>query len=153
MSVFTPISNEVVIGIREAKTKNIYPLSYGQQLKVSKQISGLISSIVQKADDMSDLAFMQELITKIIEIIPDVITQCSDISKKEFEDEVTNPQLVDIAEQIYEMNFASAIKNGSRLLSKIREAFPTMNSLPTSSEPTQVSPSETSTTEATKTEE
>ena len=147
-----PQSVNLEIGIRELKSKTLYPLSYGQQLKVSKQITSILATLAKDTMAMSELEFAQKIMGIILDILPSIITDCSDITEDEFMEEVTNNQIAEIIQHIYQMNYEVLAKNAQSLLLKFQEATGkvastmTANSSVTSLNDTQASPSKKSTT-------
>ena len=147
-----PDIKEISIGIREIKKRTIYPLSFAQQTRVGTQLVSMFSSIVDSADEMTDMDFAKEIVMHLIQVIPDIIIDCSDITKEEFENDITNTQLLQIAEIIYSVNFEGVIKNGQSLLQKMQGALPQMSSSPSSSNTIQASLSKPSMKKGTKKE-
>jgi hypothetical protein len=114
-----PQVRSVEIGKRTLRNLSIYPLSLSDQLSLTDIINKGLNAFLQMSPDESDegmmqfISFILELIKKNIERIIEMIT---DEDKKVLED-VTNVQLMEIVEIVYEENFEGP-------LGKLKSLFP-----------------------------
>lgn len=115
-------------GKRELKDITIYPLSAGDQFKISEIVAKVISDVVeqQSVGTMTNFAYMNLLLAAIQDNISKIIPMISDLKKEEVEgflDDLTNEQLTDVAVIVWTNSFEPAIKKGKDLFEKARKLF------------------------------
>jgi hypothetical protein len=134
-----PDIKEITYGKRNLKTITIYPLSIGDQFKVTDLITELIKKLgeAQAMGANNDFA----LVTAAIKILEDNITKIlslvADASDEECEDIVnnmTNTQLMEVVDIVWSVNFEPAIKKGKSLFEKGKSIFNSPNLSPDSSD-------------------
>ena len=128
MQELNPLHKSTTIGLREVKEIIIYPLSVGEQLKLTDIITdflrkyfGAEDGTVAKAESMEDIALINELVEVIRENIGKVIVLTTDAEDAdEILDNMTNDQLMDFVDIVYDMNFESARKKLQNLIQKVK---------------------------------
>ena len=121
-----PDITTVKIGIRQLKEITIYPLSIGSQLSATEIIQQIMSKVTTFDDKMEDSLVIKEFldilrknITKILNFVVD----------KEIDlDELTNPQLEEIINIIYNCNYRDIVKNSKDLIGKTKSVLASMRS-------------------------
>lgn len=138
------------IGVRNLRNITIYPLSMAAELKLSDLITKVLQA-VSKAQDQEDLEFVSVIVDLIKDNLGAMIEMVTDNEKGEtILSEITNLQAVELAEIIYDINFAGAIKKAIGLFEKVRSiGSPAERSLPQSVNNTVDTGSNTSTEEST----
>ena len=115
---------DLEIGIRNLRTIKIYPLSLGDQLEMTDIITETAQKFfasreeIETKNDMDFAQFFVSILRDNIKKILGLITDETDIMK-----EISNIQTVDLANLIYEMNYAESIKNAQSLFKKIQPMF------------------------------
>lgn len=154
-----PAITVVDYGKREIKSITIYPLSVGDQLKVTEIIAQVISDVVDRESaggKMSNFAYMNLAISAIKDNIAKLIPLISDLKTEEvdgFLDDLTNDQLLDIADVVWKTSYEPSIKKGQDLFARMRNLFPSKRSPQASSSGIQATPLTESSDEVGKTED
>lgn len=113
------------IGIRNLRTIKIYPLSFGDQLEMTDLITETIQKFIEargeklQEDNVEFVQFIIDLLRKNLSKIIRLISDEEDTLLKE----ITNVQVVDMVNIIYEMNYEESIKNAQSLFEKIKPMF------------------------------
>ena len=112
-----PDIKEVRVGVRRLRTIKVYPLSASDQFELSDIITEAIKTFMASEGEM-DIAFVSvmvklvsENIGKILEFVTDEKDRGDNILK-----DLTNNQVIEIAEIIYEVNYAALQKKVTSLL-------------------------------------
>jgi hypothetical protein len=120
MEMLNPQIKELTIGVRKLRTIKIYPLSASQQMELTDAISELYASIQGETTvPMFVLAirdFIKKNFGKIVEMVSD--EKAEDVLK-----DMSNVQLSDAIDMIYEMNFGVLEKKIGKFLQTIRGLF------------------------------
>lgn len=106
------------IGVRSLRKINVYPLSVGDQLSFTNMIKEGFVAISDAEDDVEMAGVVITLIEQNIPLIIDYITDEEEDQESLLKD-ITNAQAVEIAEIVYEQNYASLIKKVKGLFEKI----------------------------------
>jgi len=120
------------VGTRKLREIKIYPLSVGDQIKMSDLITKALQKFFIGSDkgDVEYVTFLLDLIRKnIVRILEYVMDE--KVSNA-FLDDITNFQLSEIAKIIYEVNYESPAKNVESLLSQAKNLFLLGGQLPQS---------------------
>lgn len=113
------------IGIRNLRTIKIYPLSFGDQLEMTDLITETIQKFIEargdklREDNVEFVQFIIDLLRKNLSKIIKLISDEEDTLLKE----ITNVQVVDMVNKIYEMNYEESVKNAQSLFEKIKPMF------------------------------
>ena len=143
-----PQITDVEIGVRNLRKITIYPLSMGDQLKLTDLI---IKAITDQVGDGGGADLSVAFIVKVIhENIGKILTMVSD-EKETVLDELSNLQAIEIADIIFDVNYGSVAKNFKSLSEKLMGLFQPERPLPLSVNDTDTG-STTSTESPTKTE-
>ena len=143
-----PQITDVEIGIRNLRNITIYPLSMGDQLKLTDLI---IKAITDQVGDGAGADLSVAFIVKVIhENIGKILTMVSD-EKETVLYELSNLQAIAIADIIFDVNYGSVAKNFKSLSEKLMGLFQLERPLPLSVSDTDTD-STTSTESDTKTE-
>jgi len=153
-----PDIKEITYGKRTFKKIIIYPLSIGDQFKVTDLITEFIKRLVevQQKGVTNEFALVTAAIKILEENIIKILSLVADATEEECEDIVnnmTNTQLMDVVEIIWTVNYEPAIKKGRSLFEKGKSIFSSQNSSPDSSDSSLSTGSKMFTEEAIKTEE
>jgi len=150
-----PRITSIEIGTRSLRKITIYPLSMAAEL----ELSDLITQVLQEfyaAQDKEDLAFITiivDLIKDNLSRILDMITD-DDVKSENLLEKLDNYQATELAEIIFDINFAGAIKKAMGLFEKVRniQQSPSKRSLQSSASDTEDTDLSTSIKEATEME-
>ncbi len=126
-----PQATEVEIGVRSLRKITIYPLSIGDQLKTTDLISEAISGFMSR-EDMTDVAFISFIVNLIRENIAKILTMATDEDGETLVSELSNTQVAEIAEIIYDKNYGEVAKNFESLIGKVKKLLPSMRPYPAS---------------------
>jgi len=140
------------IGIRSLRKIKIYPLSLGSQIEMSEMISQAITKFFTEHGSDDDIAVVGFIVELVRDNLPKFIELTAlDEKPGTVMKELTNVQALELAELVYEMNFASVLKNSKSLFEKIGSLFLSGRPLPPSASDTDT-PSPTVTEETSKKE-
>ena len=142
---------ETSVGVRSLRTIKIYPLAMADQLELTDILTVGLQEFVQ-AGDTEDVAFVGAIIQLIKDNLAKIIEMVSDEKGEELLKDLTNPQAMDIAELIFDMNFGSLGKNVESLAGKVKVLFQSARQSPVSSKSTEDTDSKTSSENPTETE-
>jgi len=132
---------DVEIGIRELRKIKIYPLSMKDQMDLTNLIvEALNVQVIENGSTDLSIAFLVGLIKENLEKVLKMATDEEDVMG-----EISNVQALEIAEVIFDVNFASVAKNFKSLSDKVMKLFP-------SERPSQPSVNDTDTDSKTSTE-
>ena len=130
MNELNPLHKSTTIGLREVKEIIIYPLSVGEQLKLTDIITDFLRKYFGtedgtegkgKAESMEDIALINELVEVIRDNVGKIIVLVTDAEDaNEILDDMTNDQLMDFVNIVYDMNFESARKKLKNLIQKVK---------------------------------
>jgi hypothetical protein len=140
------------VGIRNLRDIKIYPLSMADQLSLTDVITKGLQEFVEQGNE-EDMAVVAAVIQLIKDNLGNILTMVSDEKGEEILKELTNPQALEIAEMIFDMNFGSLGKNARSLAEKVRNLFPSARQSPPLSSDTEDTDSKTSTESPIETEE
>lgn len=112
-----PEVKEIKIGIRELRSIKIYPLSFRDQSSASDLISESMQKLLE-AQNRPDIVFVTEILNMITENADRILSLVMDPAEKgdDILGELSNQQLLEIAETIYDVNYA-------HLQKKVRSLF------------------------------
>ncbi len=132
-STLNPDIRNIEYGKREIKTIQVYPLSIRDQFKLTGLVTAVVTQIVetQEENQLNDAAFMRSIMDAIESNISEILVVMADINKDEAEEilsVMTNTQLVELVEVIWEVNYEPAIKKGKDLFERGRNLFPSKRS-------------------------
>jgi hypothetical protein len=168
-----PTIQKQFIGAREMREITLYPMSVADQLKMTNLIAQAIGAVIEAretVEGMGDIevvamavGFVRENLSQVLELVMDEEELYPDgkpqkplpvkgqRKKKKDEpttpkilEELTNTQVTEIATKIYDMNYATAIKNVKSLVERVQ-------GLSLSTRPSQPSASDTDTDSKTST--
>jgi hypothetical protein len=121
LELLNPQIKEAVIGIRKLRKIKIYPLSIADQSKLTNNISSAIFE-VQSVRDEDNIKILSVIKDTISDNIGKIMTFISDENEEVLTD-ITNDQLLDIIEIVFEANYASLEKKTKDLLKKLAKVF------------------------------
>lgn len=148
--MLNPDIREIVYGKKNLKKIILYPLSVGDQFKVTDLITEVIQSVIQGQQQgiLNDFAFTTSILKAVEKNIGKILTIIADISEEESADiidKLTNTQLANIVESVWEVDYEPMLKKGKSLFERGRSVFSSKKSSPTSSSHTPNTGSKTST--------
>lgn len=133
-----PRIKKIELGLDEMTEYTIYPLSMASQFEISDIISKAadkIAGVTDGSGDMgTDIAVVQasiEVIKNNLGIILEKVTKKDNRPKL---DDLDNVQFSELAELIFDVNYAGTIKNFQSLVQKIKNLFPSTGQSQQSSE-------------------
>jgi len=122
-----PDITSVEVGIRKLREVTIYPLSVGSQLEATEIIAKVVNSIAgfEGLDD-------SEVIEKFLGVLRTSLKQILNLVLDEKEEidfhELTNPQLENIVNVLFDKNYRDIVKNSKDLVGKIQPLLASMRS-------------------------
>ena len=117
-----PQIKEVTIGIKQFRKIKIFPLSLSDQTKLTSLIAAAILRIIASKDS-SNAELIQEVKTVLEENIGKILGIVTEEDGKRLTEEITNEQLIDIIDILYDVNYGILEKKGKTLIEKIRKQF------------------------------
>uniref|UniRef100_A0A6M3J8C5 Tail assembly chaperone n=1 Tax=viral metagenome TaxID=1070528 RepID=A0A6M3J8C5_9ZZZZ len=119
-----PQIREIEIGISNLRKIKIFPLSVGDELKLSEIIGEALKSFSSR-EDQSELAFASFVIDLISENFKKILGLIlgPDENNEKVMSDFTNTQVLELIHLIYEVNFESSLKNAKSLFGKIKPLF------------------------------
>lgn len=151
MERINPDIKETDIGVRKLRTIKLYPLSMADQIKMSGLISQGLQTFFSLKNQNDDVAFVTHLVGIIQANLADVLDLVTD-EKDRGEDilsDITNNQALQIAEFVYEVNYAALEKKVRSLFGKIGPVVgQTINDLSLSKRSSQQSSDDTLNTDS-----
>lgn len=148
-----PQVREVEIGIRDLRKIKIYPLSIGDQLKMTDLISKAIVDFFKTEQGKKEIDFVNFVVGLIKENIGKILSFTTYVNGDELIGELTNIQLVEIIDIIYSTNYEDSLKNAISLFERAKTGFQLKRQLPQSVNTIQGTESNTSTKEVLEEEE
>ena len=139
------------IGVRNLRDIKIYPLSMADQLEMTDILTAGMQEFVLRGD-MEDIAFVGAIVELIKKNLAKILKMVSDEDGDELLKDLTNPQAMEIAELIFDMNFGSLGKNVQSLAQKIRKLSQSARQSPVLSKSTEDTDSKTSSENPSETE-
>lgn len=139
----------VTVGVRKLRKIDIYPLALGDQLSMTSILKEGFVAISSAEDDVEMAGIVVGLLEQNVPLILEYITDIDKFPTDDLIKDITNTQAVEIAEIVYEQNYASLIKKVKGLFEKIQKE---MEKVP-SKRPLQPSVNSTDTDSETSTEE
>lgn len=106
-----PQIKEIEVGIRNLRNIKIYPLSVRDQLKAKEIIKSALDTLFsvsqeRTVDDMVFISFIVDTVTKHIEDIVPLVTDCKITEEDDLLSDITNKQFTQLVEIVYEENFS-----------------------------------------------
>ena len=128
----------ITYGKKELKDLTLYPLSIGDQFKVTEIITQVVQQLVvgAKEGNLSDFIFMSAVMTALETNLGKVLTLISDITEEEAAEVIntmTNSQLVDVVESVWDVDYEPALKKGKNLFERGKSVFGSKGLLQSSS--------------------
>lgn len=126
-----PKVGKAIIGVRKIRRKiDIYPLSLGDQIRFSDRLTEAVQKFTASGPGaITELTTAKFLVQAISEHLDALLALCTDkdemqsalvdLGVSQLTDAMTNEQLLDIAEIIYQINYEVALKKGKSLFEKI----------------------------------
>lgn len=124
-SNLNPEIKTISVGVRKLREVKVYPLSVGDQFKLSDVITSAMQGFVSATDGAEDIAVIAVIVEMIKQNLDKVLTlvieekDLGEDSAQGFISDITNSQLADIATIIYEVNYAPLQKKIRGILEKI----------------------------------
>jgi hypothetical protein len=109
----------MVVGVRELKEITIFPLSYGDMKKFTDKISEVIKDFAEKQEEGEEntLNTIRSILTLIEENLVDISNM---VCEEPLDvDKMTNEQVVEFCEKVYDLNFEGASKKFQSLKAKV----------------------------------
>lgn len=113
-----PEIRDIEVGVKEIRSIKVYPLSANDQFELSNRLINAINDLGNMSDFSTNeeaLNFFQRLITENLQVILEYAVE--EQERPNF-DELTNNQIYEIVEAIFEVNYEGFIKNFRNLFSR-----------------------------------
>jgi len=137
-----PQAVEVTVGVRRLWTITIYPLSVGDQLKLTNEVADSIASYLDKSNALAsftdpDVDMNEEQIGSLVLFITNLLKENLEkvlefVVDEKWQEEstdllsmITNAQAIEIINLVFDMNFGYNLKNAKRLFEKVKNLFMT----------------------------
>jgi hypothetical protein len=133
LEILNPQIKEVSVGTRKLRKIKIYPMSAGDQLKLIgliRKVREDAGELASRADTATIIGYVGDVITNNFGTILEFITD----DGAKLIDELTNTQISEIADIVYEVNFAILEKKMMAVLQTVLKNTQSLRSLPVSSE-------------------
>lgn len=157
MGTLNPDIRIIRYGKKELTEVTIYPLSVRDQFKLVDLITSVVQDLASvQSGNLNDLTFVSLVMKAVEENVTKILAICADIEESQADEiigSMTNTQLADLVESIWNTDFEPMLKKGKSLFDRAKSMFSSRRSLPDSSNSTLNIGSNTSTEEVTKTEE
>ena len=117
------------VGKKALKEVEILPLSVRDQVKATKIIVGFIQDVAtdDALETMQNIDAMGSIMKALETNIDDILDMVTEEGNK-LADDLTNNQLAELANHIFEVNYDGMIKNFKDLFGKVKEALPSKRS-------------------------
>ena len=119
-----PNIGELVIGIRNHKMRKIviYPLSIGDQLKMSETIANLVGLIATSQEITDGTAFISKILSLIQNNLKDFLKFVLEEGENPDDvlNEMSNVQAISLCEIIYSMNYEETLKKTKEIVMKVQ---------------------------------
>ena len=150
-----PDIRNITYGKKELKELTLYPLSIGDQFKVTDIITSVVQKLVAgtKENQLNDFVFMSAIINALEDNLGKVLILIADIPEDEVKNilqDITNSQLMDVVESVWEVDFEPALKKGKNLFERGKSVFDLKRSSQNSSNVTHNTDLKTSTEKVTE---
>ena len=142
MQNLNPQITDVEIGIRNLRKIKLYPLSVGDQMKMTALIASTVSKFLITKEAQDESVMVGFFVTIINDNLAKFVSLAIGEKEKETEipfpetekilEDMTNLQASEIAKVIYEVNYEISVKNFQSLFNQMKELFPLERSLPES---------------------
>jgi hypothetical protein len=117
-----PNIGELVIGIRKMRKIVIYPLSIGDQLKMSETIANLVGLIATSQEITDGTAFISKILSLIQNNLKDFLKFVLEEGENPDDvlNEMSNVQAISLCEIIYSMNYEETLKKTKEIVMKVQ---------------------------------
>ena len=121
-----PQIREIKIGVRRLRKIKIYPMSAADQFKMTDMINQGLQAF-SGSQDLNNVEFVATLVSLVQGNIGQLIELVTDEKERgdHILEELTNTQIAEIADIIYEVNYRTIQKKVTSLLGRLTEALPT----------------------------
>ena len=127
--MINPQITEITIGKRTLRKVKIYPLSLGDEIKVSNIFNEVVSvlfaslSMANDENKMNMVAVVTTFFKLIRENLGSVLSLITDEDGEQLVNEITNVQAEEVINSIIRTNFGEVSKNLKGLLEKMKTMF------------------------------
>jgi hypothetical protein len=128
------------IGKKDLEEKEILPLSFTDQRKLLQTIVSVIAELVPTWETATQTVVISEMRKVIEDNIELIVGMIYDGDKEEFMSKMTNDQLVDLIDIVWEVNYQFPLDKGTMTIQKIMKSLKKPSSKPS---PQSVSPTDT----------
>ena len=129
-----PQISTVEVGIKVLREVLIYPLSVADQFKLTNIITGVIQEVASLEEEANEVVIINLVVDAIKINLEKILVFVLDEKETISFEELTNAQLMEIVDIIFEANYENQIKNLKRLVEKARILWSSAESSPKSSE-------------------
>lgn len=148
-----PDIRTIQYGKKELHELTLYPLSIGDQFKVTDMVTTVVQDLVKgtKEGQLNDMVFMTSAMNALEKNLAKVLSLIADIPETESADiinKLTNTQLLTIIESVWAVDYEPALKKGKNLFERGRSVFDSKRLSPSSSSASPSTDLKTSTEKA-----
>jgi len=117
-----PRIKELDLGVEELTTYKIFPLSMADEFKISDIIAKAMAEIAN-VEGGGDVVLINKVLAVIKDNLGTIIEMVTKKDNRPKMDDMDNVQFSELAELIFDVNFAGAIKNFRSLVDKVKSLF------------------------------
>ncbi len=117
-----PRIKELDLGVEELTTYKIFPLSMADEFKISDIIAKAMAEIAN-VEGGGDVVIINKVLAVIKDNLGTIIEMVTKKDNRPKMDDMDNVQFSELAELIFDVNFAGAIKNFRSLVDKVKSLF------------------------------
>lgn len=147
-----PKSEKIPYGKREVQSFEVWPLSIGDQFKLTDLVAQVVAGLLEKGS-LRDSEFVGVFLSAIKDNVHQILAIVGDLSEdqsKNVIDQMTNRQLMYFVECVWDMNYEDVLKNANNLFERVRGRLPSDRLSQQSLKTTQATPSKKSSKKGTK---
>ena len=124
-----PDITTVEVGIRKLREVTIYPLSVGSQLNATEIIAKVVNTVAA-FEGLEDTEVVETFVELLRSSLSEILKLVLDESETIDFNELTNPQLENIVNVLFDKNYKDVVKNSKDLIGKLSPLLTSMGSSP-----------------------
>ena len=135
MSGLNPQISTMEIGVRQLRQITIYPLSMSDQFKTTDLITEFVTKTLEflepsEGEQAKDITAVPHIVKSIEKNLIQILGFITEKGEKIKLDDLTNLQFSELAQLIYDVNYAGAAGNFKSLIAKVKSLLPSMGPSP-----------------------
>ena len=137
MGALNPQICTMEIGVKNLRQVTIYPLSMSDQFKTTDLITDFVAKTIEflegsEGNQTKDLVAIPHIVNSIEKNLIQILGFITEKGEKIKLDDLTNLQFSELAQLIYDVNYAGAAGNFKSLIAKVKSLLPSMGPSPSS---------------------